>query len=99
VSERLLKAREVAELLGLELGTVLDYFERGELPGFRLGGSVGRPVRFRSSEIEEWLLTTCRVDGKMGIESRNGPAARERPGPGTGGVGSHARRRLRRDRD
>jgi excisionase family DNA binding protein len=98
VSERLLRARDVAELLGLEVGTVLDYFERGELPGFRLGGPVGRPVRFRLSEIEEWLETRCRV-GNMRVDTTNGPATRERPGPGTGGIGSHAHPRLRRDRE
>jgi hypothetical protein len=33
---------------------VLDKWEAGELPGFRLG-KVGGPVRFRWSEIEAWL--------------------------------------------
>jgi excisionase family DNA binding protein len=55
VSERLLTARELGELLGLSASTVLDRFERGDLPGFRLGGRVGAPVRFRWSEIEAWL--------------------------------------------
>ena len=32
-----------------------DRFERGELPGFRLGGRVGAPVCFRWSEVEAWL--------------------------------------------
>jgi excisionase family DNA binding protein len=55
-TERLLNARELAELLGLSNGTVLDRFERGDLPGFRLyGGKVGAPVRFRWSEIEALL--------------------------------------------
>jgi excisionase family DNA binding protein len=53
--ERLLTARELGELLGLSAGTVLDRFERGELPGFRLGGRKGSPVRFRWSEVCEWL--------------------------------------------
>ncbi len=55
--EPLLTAREVAELLGLSPATVLDRFQRGELPGFRLGGHVGDPVRFRWSELEAWLET------------------------------------------
>jgi excisionase family DNA binding protein len=56
VTERLLTARELGELLGLSTGTVLDRFERGDLPGFRLyGGKVGAPVRFRWSEVEAWL--------------------------------------------
>ena len=52
MGERLLTAREVAELLGLSVKTVLARFERGDLPGFRLYGRVGAPVRFRLSEIE-----------------------------------------------
>lgn len=57
--ERLLKASDVAELLGVSMGTVLDWWQEGKLPGFRLGGSVGSPVRFRMSEIEAWL-DSCR---------------------------------------
>ena len=53
--ERLLTARELAEVLSLAAGTVLDRFERGDLPGFRLGGRIGAPVRFRWSEVEAWL--------------------------------------------
>jgi excisionase family DNA binding protein len=56
VTERLLTARELADLLGLSPSTVLDRFEAGDLPGFRLyGGRVGAPVRFRWSEVEEML--------------------------------------------
>jgi excisionase family DNA binding protein len=60
VSERLLTARELGELLGLTAGTVLDRFERGDLPGYRLFGRKGGPVRFRVDEIERWLVS-CRV--------------------------------------
>ena len=49
--EPLLTARELAELLGLSPSTVLDWFEAGRLPGFKLG----RAVRFRESEVEAWL--------------------------------------------
>jgi excisionase family DNA binding protein len=51
VSERLLTAAELAELLNLSPATVLDRFERGDLPGFRLFGKKGGPVRFRESEV------------------------------------------------
>ena len=47
----LLTARELAEILGLQPGTVLDKFERGELPGFKLG----RSVRFSTDQIEDYL--------------------------------------------
>jgi excisionase family DNA binding protein len=51
VSERLLTAAELAERLALSTSTVLDWFEAGRLPGFKLG----RVVRFRESEVHEWL--------------------------------------------
>ena len=52
MSERLLRACEVADLLGISTSTVLDWFEAGRLPGFRLSS---RAVRFRESELMEWL--------------------------------------------
>jgi excisionase family DNA binding protein len=51
VTEPLLTARQVAELLGFAPATILDWFEAGKLPGFRIGGRL----RFRWSEIETWL--------------------------------------------
>lgn len=53
--ERLLTAREVAELLGIAPATVLDWFEAGRLPGFKIGGTERGRVRFRLSEIEATL--------------------------------------------
>ena len=53
--ERLLTAREVGDWLGLSTATILDRWEAGDLPGFRLFGRKGGPVRFRLSEIEERL--------------------------------------------
>jgi excisionase family DNA binding protein len=55
VSDRLLTARELAAFLGLKPGTVLDKWERGELPGFKFG----RAVRFDLAEV----LATGRPDG------------------------------------
>lgn len=55
MSDRLLTARELAEYLGLSPATVLDWFESGRLPGFRLGGRKGGPVRFRLGEVEAVL--------------------------------------------
>jgi predicted DNA-binding transcriptional regulator AlpA len=51
LSERLLTARELGEILSLSTATVLDRFERGDLSGFRLFGRKGGPVRFRESEV------------------------------------------------
>jgi len=60
VTDRLLRAFEVADLLGFSPATVLDRFERGDLPGFRLGRKGG-PVRFRESEIEAWIESRRRT--------------------------------------
>ncbi len=51
-SDRLLTAREVAELLGLSIQSILRRWRAGDLPGFRLGSNV---LRFRRSEIDAWL--------------------------------------------
>jgi excisionase family DNA binding protein len=53
MSERLLTAREVADLLGFSPATIVDWYEAGKLPGFRIGGRL----RFRLSEIDLWLET------------------------------------------
>ena len=55
MSEPLLTARELGAHLGLSPATVLDRFERGDLPGFRLWGRKGGPVRFRLAEVERAL--------------------------------------------
>jgi excisionase family DNA binding protein len=47
VTEQLVTAAELAEYLGLKPGTVLDQWERGELPGHK----IGRAVRFDLDEI------------------------------------------------
>ena len=50
---------------------MLDWFEAGRLPGFRLGGRKGGPVRFRLVEVEA-VLEGWRV---------NGPSAEEEVSP------------------
>jgi len=52
--EKLLNARQLAEGLGISPHTVLDWFEAGLMPGFKLNG---RSVRFREDEVEAWLET------------------------------------------
>lgn len=51
VGDRLLTAAEFADRLALSTSTILDWFEAGRLPGFKLG----RVVRFRESEVLDWL--------------------------------------------
>jgi len=45
-------ARDVAGLLSVSANTILDWWQAGQLPGFKVNG---RAVRFRRSEILEWL--------------------------------------------
>lgn len=68
--DRLLTARELAEILGLAPATILDKWERGELPGFKFG----RAVRFDLTEV---LAAGRRPDG--GGET---PATPPRPAGG-----------------
>ena len=49
--EPMLTASQLAEVLGFQPGTIVGWYERGELPGYRIGGRL----RFRESEIVEWL--------------------------------------------
>jgi excisionase family DNA binding protein len=72
VTDRLLTAAELAELLGITAGTVLDRWEQGDLPGFRLWGRRGGPVRFRLSEVEA-LLESWRVERAPGGEAARNP--------------------------
>jgi excisionase family DNA binding protein len=51
VLEKLLTAREVAELLQLNVKTVERMARAGRLPGLRVCGRV----RFRPSDIASWL--------------------------------------------
>jgi excisionase family DNA binding protein len=52
MTEPLIRAREAAGILGMSTAWVLDHWEAGELPGFKLPGGA---VRFRASELEDWL--------------------------------------------
>ena len=54
--EPFLTAREVAERLRIAPCTVLEYFDRGLLPGRRLRTGKRCPVRFRWSEIEAAIM-------------------------------------------
>lgn len=51
VTDPLLTAREVAELLGFAAGTVVDWAEAGRIPHFK----IGTALRFRESEVLDWL--------------------------------------------
>jgi excisionase family DNA binding protein len=77
MTDRLLRAREVAVLLGVSPATVLDWWEQGKLPGYRLSS---RAVRFRESEVLGWLATR-RVNGP-GARGEVSPAPSANPARG-----------------
>lgn len=56
--ERLLTTREVAGLLGLSVNQLTRLWQSGRIPGYVLGD--GRIVRFRVSELEQWLQSQRR---------------------------------------
>ncbi len=52
MSEPLLTARQIAELLGFSPATIVDWAESGKIPHFK----IGRALRFRESEVVgDWL--------------------------------------------
>lgn len=52
MTDRLLTARQVAELLGVHVETILAWVRRGDLPGFRMPGGA---LRFRETDLDAWL--------------------------------------------
>ena len=56
MTERLLTARELAELLGFAPGTIVDWAEAGKLPAYKIGGRL----RFKLSEIEAYVQSKRR---------------------------------------
>ena len=56
MTDRLLTAREVGDLVGLSTETILRRWRSGEIPGFRLASNV---LRFDRAEVEAWL-ESCR---------------------------------------
>lgn len=49
--EKLVTAKQVAEVLGVHEKTVRDKANRGEIPGLR----IGQAWRFRLSDVDEWV--------------------------------------------
>jgi excisionase family DNA binding protein len=64
-----LTARQVADLLGLSVASVLRRWRSGELPGFRLSTNC---LRFRESEISAWLEGRRGPSGMPALSSRGG---------------------------
>jgi excisionase family DNA binding protein len=83
--ERLLTARELADFLGLSPATVLDRFQAGDIPGFRLFGRKGGPVRFRLSEVEAALEAWRTGGDTLGADNKTPRRRGNAPGPAPGG--------------
>jgi excisionase family DNA binding protein len=52
VNGRLLRTRDVADRLGVSPETVLRWWRRGELPGYRLSSNV---LRFAEADVDAYL--------------------------------------------
>jgi excisionase family DNA binding protein len=52
---QLLKAKQVADLLAVDVDTVYKLAERGILPSVRLGDGYRAPVRFPKEELAAWV--------------------------------------------
>jgi excisionase family DNA binding protein len=68
VTDGLLTAREVANVIGVKAGTVLDWYEAGKIPGYKFS----RCVRFSLDEV----LATGRPDGGGETPSNSTPPSR-----------------------
>ena len=65
LTDRLLTAREVGELVGLSTETILRRWRAGEIPGFRLASNV---LRFDPGDVEAWLKD-CKQPGRGRCET------------------------------
>jgi excisionase family DNA binding protein len=94
MTEPLLKTRDVARRFNVEMGTVIDWCQAGEIPFIRLRGRRYAPYRFRLSDIDATEEKWRQIDHNPG-DNRNAPATPERPGADTGKEPSDAPRILR----
>ena len=69
MSEPLLTAEQVAEIIGMKPSYVYDLSRRGKIPTI----TFGRQRRYRREAIEAWLLELER--GSLAPDHRNGRAA------------------------
>ena len=69
MTDRLLRTRDVAELLDVSCETVLRWHRNGKLPGGRrLGSNV---LRFDSGELEGWLEGTRSTQQLVCVTARS----------------------------
>ena len=81
MSEQLLSASEVAEMLGVRADWVYAQSRAGQIPTVTLG----RYRRYRREAIEDWIQALERASVQPD-NPKSGRAALRRPRPGTGGI-------------
>jgi excisionase family DNA binding protein len=62
VTERLVTAREVADILDVSAETVLRWTRAGYLRGYRMPGTARGRLRYRLEEVEAWLEEHATTD-------------------------------------
>jgi len=67
MSDEFMTAPELADYLRLKTNTIYKKVQRGELPFHK----VGRAVRFKKTEIDNWLETRRPVDGRLTQQLEN----------------------------
>ena len=78
MTDRLLTAEDVAEIIGMRTDFVYALSRRNEIPHLKFG----RTLRFRAEAIDQWLQESERGHYTAGTH-RNGAAPRKRPAPDT----------------
>jgi excisionase family DNA binding protein len=81
VSERLLNATQIADLLGVPTTWVREHARAGTIPHYRLG----RYVRFKEAEVLAWV-ETCRQGGRQARFRGYDPATSPRTARTAGGA-------------
>jgi excisionase family DNA binding protein len=68
VSDRLVDAREIAELLGVPTSWVRDHTRGGEIPHVPLG----RYVRYREADVLAWVDSIAKPGRTTGLAAYSG---------------------------
>ena len=70
--DRLLTAKELADILAISPKTLYNYVTRGMIPYFKIESNV----RFRAREVAEWLRQHSGRPGVLSTEKASGTAQR-----------------------
>src|SRR6267378_1065160 len=70
--DRLLTAKELADILAISPKTLYNYVTRGMIPYFKIESNV----RFRAREVAEWLRQHSGRPGVLSTDTASGTARR-----------------------